>query len=857
MSGELLRRLRFLVTYRRRVRELDAEMAMHREMAARDGSRRPFGDDLRLREDVRDAWGWTWIDRALQDLRYAIRTLRRSPGFTLVAIVMLALGLGANIAAFGFFNLMVLRPLPVREPETLVRLERRAPEAYAAAMPYPEMAFVRAQARSLSAILAITSSRLRPDGDSRTLTAHFVTDNFFDELGAPLVVGRGLDARDARPGAQPVAVLANGFWERRYAADPSVVGRTLRLDGLPTTVIGVAAPQFAGLSLDSPDVWLPIERQPSYVAGSTLLTDYASDGTGVQVFGRLRPGVTPAAAEDELRSVAQALRKEHPEAIWEGEWLRAGPGGFATGLMNVGRRGTGPEPPNRLLTIFSLLAALVLLILVNACANLGGLLLARGVSREREMAIRIAVGAGRGRLLRQLLTESLVLALLGSAAGLVCGYWALRGLMTLTDTPAWLDPTPDWRVVAFAIAMSWAAAVFFGLTPALQAARLRRRPTAAREVLIAVQVAASAVLLIVASLLVRAVVHASATDPGFDVQHVLAVNPDLRAHGYTPSRARVFVESLADRLDAVPGLAAVAVATQAPLGRGTVVMGIELDGRPLSMLVNHVDPKFFETMRMPILAGRAFAPHETRALVVSDGFARRAWPGRDPLGRQLDLGPDAAGAPVLFTVVGLVGGARVPNPNAPDALEVYFPIEPDDWPSTVMLVRTSRPTARVSAVIADAARALDSSVFPGIEPLASGLERRVQSTKYVALSVGLLGLCALSLACLGIAGLVTYAVAQRTTEIGIRVALGAQPAHVLFVFARRFVRPVLLGLLAGIAGAAMLSQMLRGQLLGLSPLDPLTYVACTGLFLLVATGATLVPARRALALDPLTALRHD
>ena len=856
MLGEFIRRFHYLLHRRRLERELQDEMAAHRELAAADGGR-PFGNELRLREEARDAWGWTWLDRLGQDLRFAARLLRRAPGFTVLAVAMLALGIGANIAAFGFFNLMVLRPLPVREPETLLRFERRSPDAYASALPYPEMAFIREHTRSLSAVLALTTARLFPERDGRSLTAHFVSGNFFSELGARMAVGRGLADGDAMPDAEAVVVLSHGYWQRRYGGDPSVVGRVVHLNGQATLVIGVASPQFAGLSLESPDVWLPLERHARYVAGSVLLTDLSVTGSVVRTWGRLRPGVTPRQAEDELASLAAVLRSSHPTDIWEHERLRSTAGGYATGLMNGDRHGTGAEQTNELYPVFGLISALVLLILTTACANLGGLLLARGVAREREMVIRVSVGAGRARLVRQLLTESVLLASLGSASGLACGYWILRELITLSGAPDWLDASPDWRVVAFAMAMGWVAALLFGLAPALQAVRRRRGPTVMREVLIAVQVAASCVLVIVASLLARGITHAATMDPGFEVEQMLSVDPGLRGHGYAPERARAFFETLADRLRAVPGVASVALATRPPLGRGTDIAGVIIDRRPLSLLVNHVSPEFFATMRIELLQGRTFTQNEPRAVVVSDLLAERAWPGRRAVGQLIELGTDVNGTSGTLTVIGIVRGAGLPNAKAPDALEAYLPIGPDDQSALVALVRTSVPTRTVAASVAGVAQGIDPGVFPEVQSLRSWLDQRVRSTAYVAVSVGALGLSALALACFGIVGLVAFAVAQRTTEIGIRMALGATSGQVLYVFARRFIRPVMAGLLAGSAGAALLSQLLRTQMFGLSPLDPLTYAMAAGMFLVTATVATLVPAKRALGLDPIKALRHD
>jgi hypothetical protein len=367
--NELFRRLRYLLNRRRFDSELANDLEFHREMAAREN--RSFGNTLHLREQARDAWGWTWIDRLSQDLRYGFRMLRKSPGFTLAAVLILSIGTGVNIAAFGFFNLMVLKPLPVRDPATLLRFQRLSPDAYASVLPYPEMAFFREHTRTLSAVLAWTPSTLRMEHESKLLRAQFVTANFFTELGATPLFGRVLDSRDDGSNADPVAVLSAGFWRRYFGADPFIVGKTIHLSDRPVTVVGVASDEFSGLSLDTAELWLPIVQQPVLVSGSKLLTDYSVEGTGVAVWGRLRPGLKPRAAEDELRSLAAALRAGHPNDIWENESLRSDPGAYATSAINHSHHGTGARDPDRMIPAAGLAGALVVLILAGACGNLG------------------------------------------------------------------------------------------------------------------------------------------------------------------------------------------------------------------------------------------------------------------------------------------------------------------------------------------------------------------------------------------------------------------------------------------------------------------------------------------------------
>jgi predicted permease len=816
--SQLFRRLRYLLNRRRFDRELAGELEFHREM--RGG--RPFGNTLRLREEARDAWGWTWIDRLGQDLRYAARKLRQSPGFTITAVLMLALGIGVNVATFGFFNLMFLRPLPVRDPGTLLHFWRQAPQNLADNFPYSEAAFFAEYSKNLSAVMAASGARLKIGAEGKLLNAHFVTPNYFSELGATAAIGRLLDPLQ-REG--PVVVLSYPFWRSHFAADPSIAGKMIHLNNKPATIIGVASKDFSGLGLGTPDLWASIAQQPYFISGSDL--------QGVQMWGRLRPGLTPSVAEAELASLAARLRQQDPKDIWENETLPSQPGGYAATVR--------PE----MYPVFAIVAALGLLILGAACATLGSLLLARGVSRDREIAIRISIGAGRIRLMRQLFTESLVLAGLGSATGLAMGYAALRGLMIWTDSPEWLNPAPDWRVTAFALSLGLAAAILFGIAPAWQIARQRVRATKVRQILIGAQVAASCVLLIVAGLLVRALNHAVTTTPGFEYEHVIAVYPSLQ--GYSPVQAAAYFDTLRARLSHVPGVESISMASNPPLGNRWTVDKANVAGQSINIHSNHIDPRFFETMKIPLLRGRNLMPGDTQAVVVSESLARVEWPFQDPVGQTFSKD----------VVVGVAANARLVSPEDSDAVEVYHLAPQELLPSMVVLIRTSGPVEPLVPLIASTAKSIDPLLFPEVQLLKSSFSHKVDQAGYATLTAGVLGLVAMLLACLGIVGIVAYAVSQRTKEIGIRMALGAKPADVLSIVLRQFAAPVIAGLLVGIGGAAVLSQILRGQLYGISNLDPIAYLAAIGVFVMAAVLAALLPARRALRVDPMLALRYE
>jgi predicted permease len=844
---KLLRRLRYLLQRDQRDAELADELAFHREMAQADG--KPIGNELLFREEAREAWGWMWIDRLQQDLRYAWRVLAKSPGFTLGAILMLAIGIGVNVAAFSFFNLVMLRPLPVPDPESLLRFDRRAPNQYWSDVPYPAMAFYREHTRTLSAVIALNATRLTlEDGPAKPLRTQFVTRNYFKELGATAALGR-LDA-----GEELAVVLGYPFWKSHYASDPGILNKQIRINGKLATVIGVASATFSGLSLNQPDVWVPIEQKPMFVVGSKLLTDFTGTDGGVNMWGRLRPGLSANAAEDELRLLAAELRKQQPNAIWENETLVAAPGGYAQNSGGV-NRGNSPPPTlsGRLMPIFLLMAALMLLILGVACANLGSLLLARGVARQREISIRASVGASRGRLVRQLLTESLLLGLLGAAAGFGLGYAVLRIMMAWTDAPGWLDPTPDLRVVAFALGIALFASLIFGLAPALQATRIN---TAAaygfRNFLVAAQVAASCVLLIVAGLLLRGLNHVLTATPGFEYEQVVLIEPRLSTHGYSDSAARAYLEALGARLRGVAGVESVSVTATPPLGNRHAEVGIDREGQPgLGVSSHRIDPEFFDTMRIRMLAGRGFLPGDSQSAIVSEPVARSLWPNLNPLGQKLRLGDDS------FNVVGVVASARLVEPANSDAMELYRPIGASEMPSAGVIVRISGPPESFAPYVLNIAKSIDPTFVPEVETLKGSFRRKLESTERTAAAVSLMGGIALLLACLGIGGTIAYAVSQRTKEIGIRMALGAEPRNVASAMVRKFVLPVGAGLLAGTGIAALLSQYLRNQLFGLSNLDPITYVGAVVLFLAAAALAAMFPLRKALRVDPLLALRAD
>lgn len=837
--AKLLRRLRYLFQQRRLQRELADDMEFHREMAARSGNCN-FGNVMRMQEQAREAWGWMWIDRLMQDLRYAARILLQAPGFTITAVLVLAIGIGANLTAFSLFNLVALKPLPIRDPQSIVRLERRSPEIIAGEMPYPSIVFYRDHAKTLSAVMATMGvPPMEFERDLQPVTVNFVTANYFSELGTQSALG-SLQLPVQQSGA-PVVVLSYGFWQRRFGGDSSIIGRVVQINKKPATVIGITPDDFAALDGQESDIWLLLLQEPYFIEGSKLLTDTESGET--RMWARLAPGVTPKAAEQELLALTNQLRKQYPKVIWDHEFILSEPGGHGK-IMR-------PE----MYQVVAMVGALVLLILVVACSNLGGLMMARGISREHEIGIRVAIGASRKRIFRQLFTESLLLAILGSIAGLALSCIVMRITLAAADAPRWMSAIPDWRVLLFTGGLAILVSVLFGLAPAWQVARQRQRRTFARQILIAAQLAASSVLLIVAALLVRAAQHVLYTDPGFGYEQVFSIAPGLDSHGYTPAAARVYLDDLKSRLRAVPGTESVALSQLPMLGKGaTSYMTVDIGGRPISIYPNWVDPEFFKTMGIPLLRGRNLLPNEPNAVIVSESLARKQWPGVDALGKP--LWRDGGKGPKDI-IVGIVGNARIKSMNDGDAVEAYWPVQPANMPAMTLVVKTAGDPSTHLTQARAIVETLNPKLFPYIWLLKTGFRQNAADLEKVAMIVSLLGLIAISMAGVGIVGLVAYSVSQRTKEIAVRLALGAKRLHVIAAVLKQFCWPIVIGTVAGIGAAAATSKFLRKFLFGIGNLDPLSYAGAIVVLIVLVGLSAVTPVRRALRLDLARTLHYE
>jgi predicted permease len=823
--GELWRRLWYQLNRSRFERELREEMDAHRALKGASGP--PFGNDLRLRDEAIDAWGWRWLERLTQDLRFAARLLSRSPVFTVTAVAVLALGIGLNLAAFQVIDSVALSWLPVRSPETLVNLHRRSPRSTTTSFSYPAFDFYRRNGTSLSGAMGVVSAGVTfGSDDSRTVDTKFVTANYFSELGAVPLTGRLLDPSDDGANAGDVIVLSERLWRTRLGGEHSAIGRPVQVNGQLFTVVGVAPDTFVGPGGGSAAAWIPIGRHRIAFPGSTLLDDWGAED--LNFYGRVREGQTTASAEAELEAVVNGLRAERPGEVREGEWLELRPAGRFVSFEEAA--------PG-----FALIVSLVGLVLMAACMNLGLLVLARTLGRDREFAIRLSVGATRGRIVRQLLTEHLLLGALGAIVACLVADQATRAVLSLTGAPAGLTPQINVRMMAAAVVLAVFSSLAFGLAPAWQALRpAGARRLRLRTVLVGLQVMAATTLLIVSGLLVRGVTRVVRVPLGFDYRQTLVADPHLSSHGMSPGAAQAYWASVDARLRQVPGVRNVALASLAPFGGRVWVNG---EGT----IFYHVTPAYFETLQIPVKRGRVFAAGEPGVVLVSEALARRRWPGEDAIGKPYEG----------RTIIGVAGDARTVRVGDQSATECYLPIESRQLADGVMVVRVDGAPGRAAATVRTVMRADDPRLRPSVVPLREAFEEKLAGPRQFALVASVLGVCALLLAVMGMGGMVAFTVSQRLHEIGVRLALGARPLQVVRAIARQFTGPVACGAVAGSGLAAGIGAVLSRELFGVSGLDPLAHGGALLLFALVAAAATAPSLRRALRVDPIDVLRHE
>lgn len=819
------------------------------------------------------------MDTLLQDLRYALRMLWKSPMLTVIVILTLALGIGANAAIFGIVNGLLFRPLPVKSPEQIMVLagKLQGDSLGIFTLSYSQLSDFRKQANGFSDLFAsqVDFGGLSFGGKANQFLYCRVTGNYFSALGVQPALGRlFLPTEGEAGGKDPYIVLGYDYWQKRFGGDPGIVGKQALIDEQEATIIGVTPKRFQGTSfaLDF-DGYVPLNMMPATDAAT-----FWSDRTAraLMVMGRLKPGVSLRQAQSSMNVVAERLAEQYP-ATDKGVSVRVIPERLAR-----------PQPfANNIVPfiagVFLALAALVLLL---ACMNVANILLVRATMRQREMAIRAAMGAGRGRLIRQMLTESIVLAVFGGVGGLALGVWAsgaVASLLPPSRFPIQLDFSFDWRVFAYAMGAALFTGTLVGLWPALRAGRADvnsvlhgggRSDTAGvsrhrlRSVLVVTQVAGSLVLLIVAGLFVRSLMRAQRVYMGFDPDHVLNFTLDPKEVGYDEARTKNFYRDLEEKVRALPGVQSVSLAFSVPMGPVDDGSSVYIEGHTLTpgqpppiVIYNHVDAPYFDTMRVPLLRGRAFRENDDDkaplVAIVNQTMAHQFWPNEDPIGKRFSL--KSATGPFV-QIVGLAGDGRYVFIGWDKEPYFFVPLAQNFAAYRTLQVRSSVPPENLIAPVQNEVRALDPNMpVSDVETMRHSLSGGngffiFQVGAILAAAIGLLGL---TLAVVGVYGVVSFAASQRTHEIGIRMALGANRRDILRLVLRQGLVLVIGGVLSGMLLAWALTRSMATLLIGVSPTDALTFATATLLLGGIGLWACYAPARRAMRLDPMVALRYE
>jgi predicted permease len=928
-----------LFSRRKLADEIDEEVRSHLEMEERENREagmppeeahyaalRRFGNVTQAQERSREAWGWPWLETIVQDLRYGLRQLRRNPGFTAVAVLTLALGIGANTAIFSLIDAVMLKSLPVKNPEQLTLLNWAA-QSTPGIMPasgiihsltgnsdqdksglftstsfsYPTFEQIHAQKDVFSKVFAFADPdvvTLNLDGQAGLAEAELVSGDYFSGLGLKAVAGRTILEADDRAGAAPVAMVSYGFWERRFGGESSVVGKAITINNVPFTIIGVTPPEFFGLEPGrSLDVWLPLHTQPQVEPNRTEaggLKFVRSDDWWVLIMGRLKPGVSRQQARTALEVAFQHSMtvpgmglsqnpSEHKSLAQAPDLPHLGLAPASKGLSSL------REVFSKPLFILMVVVGLVLLI---ACANLANLLLARAMTREKEIAIRLAIGAGRLRLIRQMLTECVVLAVLGGMVGFALAYWATSGLVAFMSSgshPIALRVHPDLHILGFTAAVSVLTGVLFGLTPAFSSTRLAPslRENSGSEsagahrgawlylgkTLLVAQVGMSLLLLVGAALFVRTLQNLENLNVGFNRYNVLLFGIDPTQSGYEGERLAHFYQELQQRLEVLPGVRSASISSHTLIGGGVSITGIfiqadgprsdkDRSGPGGAVYLEEVGPRFFETLGIPLVLGRTIGPEDTsttpKVAVVNETLARKYFPHSSPIGRRFGFGEAKASGEI--GIVGVVGDAKYADLRREVPPTVYVPYlqGPNQLRSMRFEVRTAGNPLAVVASVRRIVQSLDRNLpLMKVKTQTEQIDETLFQERLVATLSSFFSLLGLVLACVGLYGVTSYAVTRRTREIGIRMALGAERYNILGLVIRETLLLVVLGVAIGIPTALGATRMISSMLYGLEPTDPLTFVAVSLILVAVALAACYIPARRAAKVDPMVALRYE
>ncbi|HEY3137520.1 MAG TPA: ABC transporter permease [Blastocatellia bacterium] len=805
------------------------------------------------------------MENLWKDLLYGARMLAKQPAFTIVVVAALALGIGANTAIFSVVNSILLRPLPYRDPDRLVMvwMDNRRINVDQDIHSYANYSDYRDQNQSFEQLAAFNgiSVNLIGVGEPERIIGTMASPSLFDVLGVEPLVGRTFSAEEEVPGHDKVVILSFGLWQRRFGGDPDILGHEISLSDVKRTVIGVMPPGFRFPHKDA-ELWAPLATDAN--------RKNSRYGFSYQVIGRLKKGVALAQARVDMGAIASRLVEQFPDLE-----------GYGVNLVPLHQQVVGGVRPALLV-----LLGTVAFVLLIACANVANLLLARAAAREREIAIRTALGSGRLRLIRQLLTESVLLATLGGAAGLLIANWGLKALVALSpeDIPRRDQIGIDFRVLGFTLLISLLTGLLFGLAPALQASKLDLNESLKeggrgasggvagrriRNTLVVFEVALSLVLLIGAGLMIKSFVRLQKVDLGFNPDRLLIMNIQLSRSKYQGGSSAAFFRQLIERVEALPGVESAGAITSVFIEGLPDSSSFTIEGRPPvpaaeqdEAPIDFVTPGYFRTMGIPLLKGRELTeqdgPNSPRVLVINDTFARRFWPGEDPLGKRLKFGPPASDAP-WWTIVGVVNDMRRTGLDSAVRCETFIPYTQRPFIGFLSLVVRTAPDPRsMATTVRDVVWSMDRdqpvSHIGTVEQLLGGMmaQRRLNTVLF-----GIFAGLALVLAALGIYGVISYSVTQRTHEIGIRMALGASWPEVLKLVIGNGMKLVGAGILIGLISAAGLTRLMTTLLYGVSATDPATFVLIAVLLAGVALGACFVPARRAMKVDPMVALRYE
>ena len=882
---ELFNRFRALFRRRRLEDDLDDELRSHLEMAieinlrkgmspadARREALRSFGGLEQTKEIYRDQRGLPMIETTLQDLRFGLRMLRRSPGFSILAILCLTLGIGANAAVFSWIEGILFRPYPaVAHQERLVAIGGTSrDEPRGTPLSWPDFQDLQRSCTLCETVFVskITGTTLSIGDRAERTTGSIVSANYFDAIGVHPILGRGfLPEEDTGQSAHPVAVISYQLWQGRFRGDPQIVGKTQRLNGVMHTIVGIAPEGFYGTFVGwSMNFWVPASMEDIFESGGYKLEDRGA--RWIEAYARLKPGVTQRQAQQEFAAISGRLEAEYP-ATNRGRAIRFWPL-WQTPFNNAAT----------LLPTLEIMLVVVACVLLIACANVGNLLLVRSFARRHEMSVRLAVGAGRARLWKQLLTEGLVLSLFGAVGGLLVAYWCRHALVLLFPARGGvqmhLPGEIDWRVLALSVAVCLATTLLMGLVPALQTGKIDlaqsmkmestgvvggRGRSWVRSGLVLVQVSLSFVLLVGTGLLMQSLLKVRNASPGFNTRGVLDTAIDLVSAGYTPARAQTFQDALLERVRSLPGVESAAFAKMTPLSYvSSATAPIVVDGytpppeESPTVDYNEVGEDYFVTMGIALVAGREFtrADDEKGALVavVNETMAQRFWQGREPLGQRLQLKGR------WMQVVGIAKDSKYSSVRERPTPFFFVPVRQNSLRAAILNIRTPLAPQTMATAIAREVHALDANLAPyEVITLQEQLERSTSPQMVAVTLVGTLGGLALLLAAIGLYGVMSYAVSQSTRELGLRMALGADASNLLRLVMSRGLALTAGGVLLGAAVALALTRLLGNLLYNVSPRDPLAFGSALAVMAIASLAACFLPAWRATRTDPARALR--